>query len=168
MKDLSAGQYRLAALLPIFYGNPGLMVLDEPTNFLDAFMRDKVLTLIKQQIDASGSKLILASHRIEEMNIFTERVLMLHEGKLLADIPIEDDIELKYTVLVENFEEFIKHLDKRKVKYETEKTSLGEIVILAITSSVWTSFKQYLSEGHIIFAINKIDKFYAKLQEVMR
>ena len=59
-------------------------------NFLDAFMRDKVLTLIKHQIDASGSKLILASHRIEEMNIFTERVLMLHEGKLLADIPIED------------------------------------------------------------------------------
>ncbi len=167
LKDLSAGQYRLAALLPLFHGKPELVVMDEPTNFLDAFMRDKVLKLIKKQLDICKSKLILASHRIEEMNIFTERTLMLHDGKMIADIPTADDIELKYMVHVNNLDEFMKHLDKRKIKYELENTSLGDMVILGISPAVWTVFKQFLESGYIIYSINKVDKFYVKLKEVI-
>ncbi len=167
LKNLSAGQTRLAALLPIFYGRPELIVLDEPTNFMDAFIRDKVLKLMKSQINKSNSKLIIASHRIDEINLFAERVLMLHNGKLLADIAMEDDIQLKYNVLVDDFDKFTNHLNKRRVNFETEVTSLGETVILAITSPVWTSMKQYLEEGNIIYSISKIDKLQSKLKEVI-
>lgn len=168
LRNLSAGQTRLAALLPMFYGRPELIVMDEPTNFLDAYIRDKVLKLMQKQIRKSGSKVIVASHRIDEINIFAERVLMLHDGRLLADIPMEDDIQLQYTVLVDDFKKFTAHLKKRRVDFSTEVTSLGETVILSITAPVWTTMKQYLADGNIIFAVNKIDKLQAKLKEVIR
>lgn len=168
LKNLSAGQYRLAALLPMFYGVPKLIVLDEPTNFLDAFIRDRALKLMKRQITKSESKLIIASHRIDEINLFAERVLMLHKGELLADIPMTDDIQLKFEVRVNNFEAFVKHLEKRKVTFEIEDTSLGQTAILAINAPVWTCLKQYLAEDNIIYSINKIDKLQAKLKEVIR
>lgn len=166
LKNLSAGQYRLAALLPLFYGKTELIVLDEPTNFLDAFMRDRVLTLMKEHLDKTQSKLIIASHRVDEINIFAERILMLHEGRLLANFSMEDDISLRFNVRVDNFDKFVSHLSKRKVKFETEVTSLGKTVILQINGPVWTSLKQFLEEGNVIFSISKIDKLQAKLKEV--
>ncbi|MHA2029339.1 MAG: ATP-binding cassette domain-containing protein, partial [Candidatus Kariarchaeaceae archaeon] len=46
LSELSAGQYRLTALLPVFYGKPELIVLDEPTNFLDMLIREKIIKLL--------------------------------------------------------------------------------------------------------------------------
>ncbi len=161
--ELSAGRYRVAALLPIFYGKPKIIILDEPTTFLDAVMKDLVLTLIKRQVEKYQSKVIIASHQIDEINLFSDAVLLLDDGLLLAEIPMTDDIETKYSIRVSDTMEFEGVLKKNKIKYELKETRFGFMFVTPLNTKLWTATRQYLSNEKMIYSIKKIDKLQEKL-----
>ncbi len=167
LKDLSAGQSRLASLLPIFFGEIKLVVLDEPTNFLDAFMREKVLTLMKRRVDDHDSKVIIATHRIDEINLFAERVLMLHRGKMIADIPIGEKVETLYQLTVEDNGSMMKYLNKREVPFTLIETSTGRDIILGLSEDFWKSLREYVKTGKVLYSLRKLDKLQVMLGEIL-
>ena len=81
---LSGGQrQRLAmgvAILPL----PQILILDEPTTGLDPNAR-RDLWKIFQSFKATGTTLILTTHYMEEAQYLCERILMMDQGKILAE-----------------------------------------------------------------------------------
>jgi ABC-2 type transport system ATP-binding protein len=67
-----------AALLP----NPQLLVLDEPTNGLDPSGIQEVRNLIKD-LASDGTSVFVSSHLLSELEMISESLVMLREGKVL-------------------------------------------------------------------------------------
>ncbi len=90
---LSGGEKRRVAVAGVLAMRPSVLLLDEPTMFLDPRGRRDVIRLIQ---DLPGTKLI-AAHDLLMVKETCSRVLLLDEGKLIADGSpgkIMDDAEL--------------------------------------------------------------------------
>ena len=90
---LSGGEKRRAALAGVLAMRPAILLLDEPSMFLDPRGRRDVIRLIKE---LPGTKLI-ASHDLPLVKETCSRVLLLDEGRLIADgltATIMNDAEL--------------------------------------------------------------------------
>jgi len=82
-RDLSGGmKQKLLAALAL--ATPAMvLVCDEPTSNLDAEARRAFFEALERR--ASGSILILCSHREEEVQAYVERVIELREGEVVRD-----------------------------------------------------------------------------------
>jgi ABC-2 type transport system ATP-binding protein len=80
---LSGGQSSRASLAAALLGSPELLVLDEPTVGLDPVLRVELWALFRR-LAAGGVTLLVSSHVMDEATR-CDRLLLLREGKLLAD-----------------------------------------------------------------------------------
>ncbi|MDI9469504.1 MAG: energy-coupling factor transporter ATPase [Bacillota bacterium] len=81
--ELSGGEKRRVALAGILAMQPELLILDEPAAGLDPAGRDEILSYL-HELSRSGITIILVSHSMEDLARLTDRVAVLHEGRLLA------------------------------------------------------------------------------------
>lgn len=91
---LSGGEKQRVALAGLLAGRPEILVLDEPTSMLDVAGRREVL----ERLEAlRGEKTVLhVTHHLEEL-FDADRVLVVNDGKLVADVTPErlfSDLEL--------------------------------------------------------------------------
>jgi ABC-type multidrug transport system ATPase subunit len=89
IRELSGGLKQRLALGIALLADPYILVLDEPTSNLDVHARDDFLELLLE-LKASGMTLIFSSHRLEEIATLADRVLLLENGKLIADCPPDE------------------------------------------------------------------------------
>jgi energy-coupling factor transport system ATP-binding protein len=87
-RDLSEGQRLRAAIAAALIGEPGIIVLDEPTRGLDGVMRDRMVQLIKD-LQRSGSTILLATHDVDLVAMVAGRVVMLGGGEIVADDTVD-------------------------------------------------------------------------------
>lgn len=80
---LSGGERRRVALAMAFAGNPQLVALDEPTSGLDPVVRQQVWAWFREYRKRGGS-LLLSTHHMEEAEALADRIVVLHEGRVLA------------------------------------------------------------------------------------
>ncbi len=85
-KNLSGGQKRRVQMAIALIGKGELLFLDEPTNGLDSSARRLLWTKVKQLAD-KGKTILLSTHYLEEADALAERVIVLHQGKIIADAP---------------------------------------------------------------------------------
>lgn len=78
--ELSGGELQLAALAAVLVTDPSLIIFDEPTSQLDIRNR----RLVERTMAALPQQQIVISHDLALIEDF-ERVLLFHEGWLLAD-----------------------------------------------------------------------------------
>ena len=81
---LSGGQKRRLSVALAFAGSPELVLLDEPTTGLDVDGRRALWDAIRAQRD-SGVTIVVTSHYLEEIEALAERVVVIGEGRVLAD-----------------------------------------------------------------------------------
>jgi nitrous oxidase accessory protein len=84
VKDLSGGMKQRLALAIALLADPPLLMLDEPTANLDARAREAFLALLFE-LKAAGKTLIFSSHRQDEVLSLADRILILEQGRLVAD-----------------------------------------------------------------------------------
>jgi energy-coupling factor transport system ATP-binding protein len=87
-RDLSEGQRLRAAIAATLIGDPGLIVLDEPTRGLDGVMRDRMVQLIKD-LQSSGATILVATHDVDLVAMLASRVIMLGGGEVIADDSVD-------------------------------------------------------------------------------
>jgi energy-coupling factor transport system ATP-binding protein len=83
--ELSGGQMRRVALAGVLALDPPLLVLDEPTLGLDASGRAEFVACLGRLRRDRDVTVILVSHDMREVAALADRVLVLHEGRLVAD-----------------------------------------------------------------------------------
>ncbi|MEV0806393.1 ABC transporter ATP-binding protein [Micromonospora sp. NPDC050200] len=81
---LSGGQRRRLAVALAFVGRPRLVVLDEPTTGLDVEARHTLWEAIRA-FHADGGTVLLSSHYLEEVEALAQRVVVIGQGRVLAD-----------------------------------------------------------------------------------
>ena len=84
-----------AALLP----QPKLLVLDEPTNGLDPSGIQEIRNLIKEMAK-SGTSIFVSSHLLSELEMISDHLVMLREGKVLFSGRTDDLLAAQNPLLV--------------------------------------------------------------------
>ncbi|OLS28378.1 MAG: putative ABC transporter ATP-binding protein YxlF [Candidatus Heimdallarchaeota archaeon LC_2] len=165
LNELSAGQSRLIALLPVFYGKPELIILDEPTNFLDMIIREKIIKLLKQQIEISNSKIILASHKMDEIASFCDSVLMIDKGQMVASVSMSLKNRENYLLHVDNMISLREMLDSSDIDYKSMDTITGNATAIQMSWAFWKVIHKFTKSGGTIESLRLINDFEAVLGE---
>jgi ABC-2 type transport system ATP-binding protein len=87
---LSAGQRTRVSLAKALLNRPELLLLDEPTASLDPDTADWVRTRLESYRRERAATLVLASHNMAEVERMADRVIMLENGRVIADEPPAD------------------------------------------------------------------------------
>jgi biotin transport system ATP-binding protein len=85
--ELSGGELQLAALAALLVTDPQILILDEPTNQLDLKNR----AIVEKTMAALSQALIVITHDLPLLAGF-DRVLVFHEGVLVADAAPEEAV----------------------------------------------------------------------------
>ncbi len=83
---LSGGQTQRARFAVALVSNSDLLVLDEPTVAMDVEGRHQFWTTMRT-IAATGKTIIFATHYLEEADEYADRIVLMAQGKIVADGP---------------------------------------------------------------------------------
>lgn len=83
-EKLSGGQRRLLVFVLCLISQPEILILDEPTAGMDTSIRKRFWEIIAE-VKKKGTTILYTSHYIEEVEHTADRLLVLHQGRLLRD-----------------------------------------------------------------------------------
>jgi len=83
--NLSGGQQQRLALASVIVMQPKVLVLDEPTSQLDPVGTREVFSALADLVKAYDMTVLLTSHKLEWIANFTDRVVMLADGRVVMD-----------------------------------------------------------------------------------
>jgi iron complex transport system ATP-binding protein len=86
LDEMSSGEARRVLLARALVTSPRALVLDEPTTGLDLTARHDFMERVRQ-VAREGTTLILITHHIEEIVPEIGRVILLRQGRVVADGP---------------------------------------------------------------------------------
>ena len=159
----SKGMRQRIKLAQALVHEPELLFLDEPLTGLDPNGRRHVLTLLKALAD-KGINIVVSSHILYEIEALTETILLIHQGRILAEGTISDIREL---------------IDEHphKVYLSTDEPRRLAQVCLPFEDILSVTFvgnngdangsQTEKESGDIIIETAKPDAFYARLPELL-
>jgi len=83
--ELSGGQKQLLNLASVMVMQPSVLILDEPTSQLDPIAAGDFLKTLEKINRELGTTVILTEHRLEEVFSMADRVIVMDEGRIIAD-----------------------------------------------------------------------------------
>jgi ABC-2 type transport system ATP-binding protein len=144
----SKGMRQRVKLAQAIVHNPALLILDEPLAGMDPLARRRTIRMIRDWA-RNGKSVIVSSHILHEIESMTGNILLINNGRILAEGDVHQIRELidehPHTVSVRAQEpralarEFLAFADVRSLKFE---------------------------EGAVIVETGKPDMFYARLTEM--
>ena len=102
---LSGGQRQAVTLLMASLRKPKLLLLDEHTAALDPKTAKKVLELTEEIVAKDNLATLMITHNMKDAIRLGNRLIMMHEGKVIYDISGEEKKNLKVADLLAKFEE---------------------------------------------------------------
>ena len=81
---LSSGEISRVNLCKALLNRPELLLLDEPTASLDPDIADKVRKILRRVQQEDGVAMLYTSHNMRDIEEVCDRVLFLHNGRLMA------------------------------------------------------------------------------------
>jgi ABC-2 type transport system ATP-binding protein len=85
MKQLSRGQQQKVAIARSFLTSPSLLLMDEPTTGLDPRSKREVQGVLQTLRGEREVTVLLCTHDMDEAQAMCDRVLMMDQGRVLAD-----------------------------------------------------------------------------------
>jgi sulfonate transport system ATP-binding protein len=86
---LSGGQKQRVALARALVSRPRVLAFDEPLGALDALTRISMQRLLERVWRDQGFTALLVTHDVAEAVTLADRVLMIEEGEIALDLPVE-------------------------------------------------------------------------------
>ena len=83
--ELSGGQQQRVAIACVLAMQPDVMILDEPTSFLDPVGAQKIFEVINELNKELGITVILVEHRLDLASKYANHVIVMDEGKVVLD-----------------------------------------------------------------------------------
>lgn len=127
VRHLSTGNKQKLALVLALFGEPKLLIMDEPTKGLDPLLQQEIYTILHEYKKRGGTVLV-SSHNLPEVEKICDRVGVIKDGKIVASetmqkirdmsihiITISSTTSLKPADFTVNNTEISHHSDKRMV-----------------------------------------------------
>ena len=141
-RTLSGGMKRRLMVAKAMVHSPPVLVLDEPTAGVDIDLRRQLWDYVRE-LHAGGVTVVLTTHYLEEAEELCDRIAIINHGKLIADKPTRELVDMAQekavVVTVENdiatppdkaaFEK-VEQLDARtlSITYRKDKVNAGEVL----------------------------------------
>ena len=101
---LSGGQRQAVTLLMAALNKPKLLLLDEHTAALDPKTAAKVLSITNKLVTENSLTTLMITHNMHDAIAYGNRLIMMHEGKIIVDISGEEKKNLTIEQLLNLFE----------------------------------------------------------------
>jgi energy-coupling factor transporter ATPase len=83
--ELSGGQQQRVAIASVLAMQPEVVVLDEPTSFLDPLSARRIFEVIHQLNENLGITVVLVEHRLDLTARYANHIVIMNEGKVALD-----------------------------------------------------------------------------------
>jgi len=149
--DLSGGMKKRVEIAKVLIQRPRIAFIDEPTAQIDVVGKHKIWNMIRELRD-EGSTIILATNELYEADVLSDRVGIMHKGKMLVcdtpktlkdSIPGGDIVEIQLE----------KDVSKKTLK---DLTSFQEVVNLTV-----------LKPNNIKVHLNKVEEIVPQIMELL-
>ncbi len=87
--ELSGGEQQRVALARSLVREPALLLADEPFGALDALTRIRMHGLLRRLRERHQPAVLLVTHDVDEAVALADRVVVLDQGRLAVDLPVE-------------------------------------------------------------------------------
>lgn len=84
----STGMRQRFAIARSLLNHPTVLLMDEPTRSLDPLAQRELRGLIRERLIGEGKTVLYTTHHLEEAERFSDRIGILHEGRLVAVGPM--------------------------------------------------------------------------------
>ena len=100
---LSGGQRQALTLIMAVMSNPKILLLDEHTAALDPKASIKIMDITNKIIEEKKITTLMVTHNIKQAIESGNRLIMMHEGKIIIDVSKEEKAKLNRDRLIEMF-----------------------------------------------------------------
>ena len=147
--SMSKGMRQRVRLAQALLHDPGLLILDEPFNGLDAEARIELATTIRN-LAHGGVRVLLSSHILSEISKLTDHILLFFRGRLLAEGNVAEIRELldRYPIELRIVSEEAKAVARWAVEYPN---------LVTLT----------MEESGLVLAVRNSKDFFPKLQSAI-
>jgi energy-coupling factor transporter ATPase len=83
--EVSGGQQQRVAIAAVLAMQPEIIVLDEPTSFLDPLSAEKIFDVIHELNKKLGITVVLVEHRLDLTAKYADHIIIMDEGKICLD-----------------------------------------------------------------------------------
>jgi len=83
--ELSGGQQQRVAIASVLAMNPEVIVLDEPTSFLDPVGAEQIFKVINRINKDLDITIVLVEHRLDMISKYADRVVIMQDGRIVLD-----------------------------------------------------------------------------------
>ena len=128
VKKYSLGMKQKLAIAVSMISKPQYLILDEPTNGMDPDGSIDVLNTIKEITKQYQVKVLISSHKLEDIELICDRALFLKNGKFVQDVdmnqPTSQDL-IFLTFTDEDFEKAKNYIDAQYQIIDINKNSIA-------------------------------------------
>ena len=119
--NLSGGQKQRAFIAMSLAQNTGVLLLDEPTTYLDIFHQIEVLDLVKKLNEEYKMTIVMVLHDINQAIKYSDNIVIMKNGKIIEEGTPKSVINEKSIKTVYNVEGIICNVDKEEMYFVPTK-----------------------------------------------
>jgi len=169
----SAGMKKRLGLGRALIHNPDVVLMDEPTNGMDAESTEDLLDFVRNKVRTAGKGVLWATHRSDEVERLCDSVFVLGDGKIKFDGSINEFRELcrkksgyvvEAKISTENRMELIQYveqIDNEAISSQTDH--LLEVAGIRDEERLSLILKEFLDKGAVV---KKVERQAEPLHEV--
>ena len=136
VKKYSMGMKQKLAIAVSLMNKPKYLILDEPTNGMDPDGSIDVLKTIQSLVQELDMKILISSHKLEDIELICDRAVFLRDGNFVQDVDMKEGAPTDSTVLIleqNNFNSALEYLNENFDVIQSKREN-GEIIIKAQSS----------------------------------
>lgn len=112
LKNLSMGQRRLVDFIQALINDPDLILLDEPTVYLDPVIIERFRNILLR-LKSQGKTILMSSHMLSMIEKLSDRVAIIDRGRLLK-VGLKEDF-MRQGTMEEEFLRIVKDADNQNI-----------------------------------------------------
>ena len=131
VSKLSKGMLSMLTIVIALASRAPVTILDEPVAGLDVVAREDFYKLLLDDYAETNRTFIISTHIIEEAANVFERVLVLHDGKMLVDAPTDEFVQ-SFTLITGHEDEVAAVCSELGVSHAVHTERMGRQVQTAV------------------------------------
>jgi len=151
ISEFSMGMRQRLKFASSIIHEPDLLILDEPLRGVDPLWRINIIKILKE-FESMGKTVIVSSHILSEVESLTNRVILIHQGKVFAQGDIQE-----IRGLIDS------HPHKISIQCNNPRELAREIIFYDFVKNILFNDK----EQKIIIETDNREHFFSKLMETI-